>query len=270
MKEIRLCDDASVEKIFDLITENNLGIEIQGFYNPNIIGTQETEDLIEKYKKKLIDLKGGKSLHAPYWDLNLGSKTLLVKDATMKVFNYAYRVAKELGCTEIVVHNGFSPNTSYYDGWVKNAAAFWQEFFADKDDSITMMIENQNEEDSKVMIMEIDAVNDPRLKACLDIGHVQANSNMSIEDWIKTLNNRIGYLHFHNNHGKIAGRPSFLNDEHLGLDMGIIDIAKVFSLLEEYCPNAIWNIESRLEYLTRDVEFIQELGYLVKEKSNKM
>ena len=82
----------------------------------------------------------------------------------------AYKIAKELGCTEIVVHNGFIPNTSFYEGWVRNATAFWQEFFADKDDSITMMIENQCEEDSEVLKMEIDSVNDPRLKVCLDIG----------------------------------------------------------------------------------------------------
>ena len=81
----------------------------------------------------------------------------------------AYKVAKELGCTEIVVHNGFVPNTSFYEGWVRNATAFWQEFFSDKDDSITMMIENQCEEDSEVLKMEIDSVNDPRLKICLVI-----------------------------------------------------------------------------------------------------
>ena len=109
----------------------------------------------------------------------------------MIAYNYAYKVAKELGCTEIVVHNGFVPNTSYYEGWVRNATAFWQEFFQDKDDSITMMIENQCEEDSTVLQMEIDSVNDSRLKVCLDIGHAHANSNMDVEEWIKTLGDRI-------------------------------------------------------------------------------
>ena len=28
------------------------------------------------------------------------------------------------------------------------------------------------------------------------------NANMSVEDWIKTLGERIGYFHLHNNHGK--------------------------------------------------------------------
>ena len=202
MKEIRLCDDASLDRVYTLCEHNNLGLEIQGFYNPALIGTEESKRLLNEYKKALINFKGGKSLHAPFWDLNLGSKNAAIREATMNAFNYAYEIAKELGCTEIVVHNGFVPNTSFYEGWVRNATAFWKEFFSDKDDSITMMIENQCEEDSEVLKMEIDSVNDSRLKVCLDIGHAHANSNMKVEDWITSLGERIGYLHLHNNHGK--------------------------------------------------------------------
>ena len=270
MKEIRLCDDTEPKRVLDLCLNNNLGIEIQGFYNPNLIGTEETQKLISEYKEVLTNFNGGKSLHAPFWDLNLGTKNPMILEATMKAFNYAYDVAKQLGCTEIVVHNGFMPNTSFYEGWVKNATAFWQEFFRDKDDTITMMMENQCEEDSEVLKMEIDSVNDPRLKVCLDIGHAHANSNMSVEDWIITLGDRIGYLHLHNNHGKVSGRPSYKNDEHLGLDNGTIDVSRVFNLLEEYCPNAIWNVECKLDYIEKSVEVIKELGYLEKTRNHRL
>ena len=270
MREIRLCDDASLDKVYELCLNNGLGLEIQGFYNPNLIDTEESDKLLVGYKEALINFHGGKSLHAPFWDLNLGSKNPDVRKATMKAFNYAYKVAKELGCTEIVVHNGFIPNTSFYEGWVRNATAFWQEFFSDKDDSITMMIENQCEEDSEVLKMEIDSVNDPRLKVCLDIGHAHANSNMPVEEWITSLGNRIGYLHLHNNHGKVAGRPSYKNDEHLGIDMGTMDITKVFALLEEHCPDAVWNVECKLDYIEKAVDIISELGYLNKNKNHKL
>ena len=36
MKDIRLCDDGDITTTIDLCEENNLGIEIQGFYNPYI------------------------------------------------------------------------------------------------------------------------------------------------------------------------------------------------------------------------------------------
>ena len=262
MREIRLCDDCEKEFTYDLCMKNNLGIEIQGFYKPSMIGTVESDELVDAYNELFKDFKFGKSLHAPFWDLNLGSKHPDVKAATMKAYNYAYDVAKKLGCSEIVVHNGFVPNTSYYEGWTKNAVSFWEEFFRDKDDSITMMIENQCEEDATVLQMEIDAVNDPRLKVCLDIGHAHANSNISVEEWITTLGERIGYLHLHDNHGKVIGRPSFKNDEHLGLGEGTINLEKVFELLEENAPDAIWNIECKLSSIESSIEVLKRLGYL--------
>lgn len=262
MKEIRLCDGAQPKKVIELCIENKLGIEVQGFYNPNMIYTEESENLILDYKQILDGFNNGKSLHAPFWDLNLGTKNPMVREATLKSFNYAYSIAKELGCTEIVVHNGFIPNTSFYQGWVKSSVQFWNDFFKDKDHSITMMIENQCEEDSEVIKMEIDAVNDLRLKVCLDIGHANANSDMSVEKWIKSLGNRIGYLHMHNNHGRLKNRPSFMNDEHLGIDDGTIDIKNVCSLLEEYCPNAIWNLECKLDYIDYSVNVLKGMGYI--------
>lgn len=262
MKEIRLCDDTEVKRISKLCIDNNLGIEIQGFYNPKLMNTLECENLLNEHKEILKDFKLSKSMHAPFWDLNLGSKNEDIKEVTMKTFNYAYKIAKELGCKEIVVHNGFTPNTSFYSGWVKNACLFWEEFFKDKDDSITMMIENQCEEDSELIKMEIESFNDPRLKVCLDIGHAHANSNMKVEEWIKTLKDKIGYVHLHDNHSKVEGRPSYLNDEHLGLKMGNIDLEKVFSLLEEYSPEAIWAIECKLEYIEDSVNVLKSLGYI--------
>jgi hypothetical protein len=53
-----------------------------------------------------------------------------------------------------------------------------------------------------------------------------------------------------------------MNDEHLGLDMGTMDIKRVFELLEEYSPNAIWNVECKLDYIDKAVEIISDLGYL--------
>ena len=259
MKEIRLCDDAEVERVIEGCTKNNFGIEIQGFYNPNMVNNIEADNLLQHYKNLLSGFKGGKSLHAPFWDLNLGTKNQMIKEATMKTLQWAYDMAKKLGCTEVVVHNGFVPNTSFYQGWVKNAVVFWNEFFDGKDNSITMMIENQCEENSDVLKMEIDAVNDSRLKVCLDIGHAHANSKMSVEDWIVSLGDRIGYLHMHNNHAVQPNRPSYMNDEHLGLNDGSIDIKNICYLLEKYCPNAIWCLECKLEYMDSSIKFINTM-----------
>lgn len=266
MKEIRLCDNGDFNEVLDLCLNDDLGIEFQCFADSNLIETEESKELVESHKKLISNLNGGKSIHSPFKDLCLASQNQVNKNEAMKNFNYAYQVARELGCTEIVVHNGYVPNTSYYEGWIKRSVEFWKEFFEGKDNSIRIMLENQNEEDSELLKLIIDEVNDSRLKICLDIGHCHANSNMSVEDWIKTLGDRIGYLHLHNNHGKQFNSRTYRNDEHLGLDMGTIDIKNIFYLLEEHCPNAIWSIETKTPYLKESISYLKELGYLDKNK----
>lgn len=84
---------------------------------------------------------------------------------------------------------------------------------------------------------------------------------MHVEDWIKTLNKRIAYYHLHNNHGKQTLYGYNKDDEHLGISNGTIDIAKILKLAEQYSPNAIWNIECKVEYLNESVKCLKKLGY---------
>lgn len=259
MKGIRLCDDGDLEFTSKLCKENDLGIEIQGFYNPYI---ENKGELKNKYKEILPMISGGKSYHAPFWDLNLGTKIKELQDIMMNIYNEAYSIAKELDCTEMVIHSNYKPGTDWYSGWVKRSKEFLEKFLRDKDDSIIICIENQFEVDSELFINLMDEVNDSRVKICLDIGHANANSNMSVEKWIETLNNRIIYYHLHNNHGKQTIFGYNKDDEHLGINNGTIDIAKILKLTEQYTPNAIWNIECKVKYLEESVECLKNLGYI--------
>lgn len=259
MKEIRLCDDGNINETFELCQKNNLGVEIQGFYNPYI---DKKDELLNLYKEIMPRITGGKSYHAPFWDLNLGTKIVELQEAMMKIYNEAYKIAKELNCTEMVIHSNYKPGTDWYDGWIKRAKTFLQAFLNDKDYSITICIENQFESDSELFIKLIDEVNDKRVKVCLDIGHAHANSNMSVEEWIKTLGNRIVYYHLHNNHGKQTILGYNKDDEHFGLDNGTIDVENVLKTAEKYTPDAIWNIECKVEFLQNSIDCLKELKYL--------
>lgn len=262
MKDIRLCDDGNLELTTKLCKKNNLGIEIQAFYNPYI---ENKKELIEKYKNILTEITGKKSYHAPFWDLNLGTKIKEFQEVMMNIYNESYSIAKQLGCTEIVIHSNYKPGTDWYSGWIYRAKNFLTDFLKEKDNSITICIENQFESDSELLINLIDEINDSRVKVCLDIGHANANSNMSVKDWIKTLNNRIAYYHLHNNHGKQTIYGYNKDDEHLAINTGTIDIAKTLELAEQYSPDAIWNIESKVEFLEESVKCLKRLGYINNE-----
>lgn len=259
MKEIRLCDNGEVKRVCKLCKDNNLGIEIQGFHNPYI---ENKEEIIRNYKEELKNVLNGRSYHAPFWDLNLGTKIIELQEAMLKIYNESYVMAKKLNCTEMVIHSNYRPGTDWYDGWIKRAKELLNKLLEDKDNSITICIENQFESDSELFIKLIDEINDERIKICLDIGHVNANANMCINEWIQTLNNRIAYYHLHNNHGKQTKLGYNRDDEHLAIDNGTMDISKILDLAEKYSPNAIWSIESKVEYLEESINCLKQLGYI--------
>ena len=259
MKEIRLCDNGDFIPTIELCEKNDLGLEIQGFHNPYIDNKEELKTL---YLENIKRINKGKSFHAPYWDLNLGTKIIELQEVMYKIYNEAYYIAKELGCSELVIHGNYKPGTDWYSGWINRAKEFLIKFLSDKDDSITICIENQFDSDSELLLKLIDEVNDSRVKVCLDIGHANCNSNMKVEDWIKSLKDRIAYYHLHNNHGKQTLTGYNKDDEHLGINNGTINIKEVLKLAEEYTPNAIWNIESKTEYLKESIECLKELNYI--------
>ena len=199
MKEIRLCDNGEREYTINLCKKYNLGLEVQSFSNPYI---ENKNEIIKEYMDLVPEVKIGRSYHAPFWDLNLGTKIKELQEIMFKIYNEAYVIAKKLNCTEMIIHANYRPGTDWYDGWITRSKAFLEKFLENKDGSITICIENQFESDSELFIRLIDEINDPKVKVCLDIGHVNANSNMLLEDWIKSLNTRIAQYHLHNNHGK--------------------------------------------------------------------
>lgn len=136
MKEIRLCDDGKLELTSELCKSNNLGIEIQGFYNP-YIGNKD--ELLEKYKEILPEIKGGRSYHAPFWDLNLGTKIKELQEIMMNIYNEAYSIAKSLNCTEMVIHSNYKPGTDWYNGWINRAKNFLETFLKGKDNQTCML-----------------------------------------------------------------------------------------------------------------------------------
>lgn len=78
-------------------------------------------------------------------------------------------------------------------------------------------------------------MNRPNFKACLDIGHVNAYSHQTVEEWIKALGERIGYVHLHNNDGT--------RDTHQGLEHGTLSIQRVLQQLKHDVPHAKWSLE---------------------------
>lgn len=42
------------------------------------------------------------------------------------------------------------------------------------------------------------------------------------------------------------------------------DLKPIFELLEQHCPNAIWNIETNPLYFEESIEYLKKLGYIIR------
>jgi len=223
----------------------SIGFEYSGFVNHANHTTQKAEEFI---KGNLITKVT--SIHGPFVDLMPAS---IDKDLSMvarkRIFS-GIRMCEDTGINRIVFHSGWFPKTYSDDLWISNAVEFWTDVKNYKKPQTVVLIENVYEDRPDVLKKLIDELGDETVRVCLDIGHVNVNSNIDLRAWIEELNERIGHVHFHNNNGK--------NDDHNGLNTGSINIEETCAVLKQNCPGARWNLEI-LNNVEESIKMIVEL-----------
>jgi sugar phosphate isomerase/epimerase len=178
-------------------------------------------------------------LHAPYHDLAPASIDPEIRGVTMHRFEQALATAAAYGVNGVVYHSGYVPRAYLPRDWVASSAAFWRGFLADKPVGLRLFIENVADDRPELLRDLIDALDDPRVAVCLDVGHANINSAIPLSQWIPALTSRIGHVHLNNNDGAA--------DRHWRLDRGNIDMAETLALLSEHSPHATYTIEAAEE-----------------------
>lgn len=239
------------DELFPILKSNKFGIELTEFINEDrLINYRDYIDDTKDELKEIDEI----ALHGPFINLSVCSSTLEIRELTKLQYNYIYEIAKELGGKHIIVHLGYNPEKDEIRGSLENAIWFWQQFLFGKDD-INFYVENVMEEDCNLLLELCDRVNRSNFKICLDIGHVNKNSYYSVENWIQQLNNRIGYVHLHNNNGK--------EDEHKGIINGTADIKQILDNLLVYASDAIWSLET--SEVIESLEWLYENNYILPD-----
>ncbi|MTK08858.1 MAG: sugar phosphate isomerase/epimerase [Hungatella sp.] len=248
MKEIVLCDGSKPEEISLLCKKYGISVNIDAFSDTDVydVYCEEVNKNLMVYHDINIT-----SMHGPYKDLCLGSKDKLISSATMERFENAYNISKLLKCPNIILHHGYIPGTSIQSNWIKRAALFFDEFLREKDESITIHLENQFEHSPDILSEVITTVNDKRLGICLDVGHANCNSSTPVLKWIEHLNKKISFVHLHNNNG--------LSDQHLDFSSGTMDFLEICTALEKYSQNSTWLIETNsIEDTEKSIQWLKD------------
>lgn len=192
--------------------------------------------------------------HGPFNELFPCAIDPLARKLAAYRYRQAMALANQYGAEKIVIHGGYNPKIYYPCWYTEQSILFWKEFLAEFDTtplpgnvpstqnlasdrplSPIICLENVLEEEPGMLLDIVRGVDDPRLRLCLDVGHVNAYSSIPVSQWLESMAPWLSHFHLHNNTGEY--------DAHQSLDDGSIDMAEFFRNADVLCPQATYTLE---------------------------
>ena len=184
-------------------------------------------------KKKLEGISES-LLHAPYNELFPCAIDKKARELAAYRYRQAIDLAKHYDAKKVIIHGGYNPRIYFPVWYVEQSIAFWKAFL-EEDPGVEIVLENVLEDDPQWLLDIVKSVNDPRLRLCLDIGHVNAYSALPVMDWLEMWAPYISHFHIHNNDGS--------RDQHNALTDGTIPMVQLLSRAQALCPEATYTLE---------------------------
>ena len=243
------------EHAHSLAKEYGLGIEIAEFCTPWFLDT-EFDQIDPKIKEKLT-CSDRFALHAPFSELFPCAIDPKIRDIATERYRQVISVAKGYGIRKIIVHGGYNPRIYFPIWYTEQSVQFWMDFVREIPDRMVFCLENVFEEEPTMLSEIIRQVNDPKIRMCLDTGHVNAYSQISVFDWLTECSDLIEHFHIHNNAGFGTDGTA---DQHAPLNEGSIPMKELLLRIEQLCPDATLALE--LMKNQSSVEWLLEEGLI--------
>jgi sugar phosphate isomerase/epimerase len=173
---------------------------------------------IAKLKKEIEEYNFSVTVHAPFYDLNLGAFDAGIRNVTVDRLMNTLDVASELGAKIVVVHPGYWPFKSASDrnDWLNNARE-GVAAIVKKAEKLNIKIAFENifdrmPDDLKELVLMASSKN---VGVCFDIGHYNMFSALPMREWFEKLGEYIIECHIHDNDETA--------DQHKPLGTGTLD-----------------------------------------------
>lgn len=189
---------------------------------------------VDKTVKETIEGVSSLLLHAPFNELFPCAIDPKARELAAARFRQAIALAKDYGAKKVIIHGGYNPWIYYPVWYVEQSILFWKDFLQ-QDPGVELVLENVLETDPAWLLDIVKGVDDPRLRMCMDIGHVNAYSKVSVMEWLETCAPWISHFHIHNNDGTA--------DRHCALFEGTILMVDFLRRAEALCPDATFTLE---------------------------
>ena len=209
-----------------------LGIEIAEYCT-----AWNMDDKYREVHPKVLEETDGISnrvLHGPFNELFPCAIDPKARELAADRYRQAVALAKDYGAAKVVIHGGYNPWIYYPVWYVGESVTFWKAFL-EEDPGVQIVLENVLETEPKWLLDIVKGVDDPRLRLCLDVGHVNAYSKIPVEAWLKEWAPYLSHFHIHNNDGS--------GDTHSPLNCGSIPMRELLTMAEELCPDATVTLE---------------------------
>ena len=208
-------------------------------------------------KAQLLESLGLRcTLHAPFDDLSPGASDRRILAASRDKLRRCFELLEIFKPVSVVCHLNYEENkhSDRLDEWLQNSLATWREFLAVAEENSTIiMFENTYETSPAIHQRFLQTLNSPHARFCLDTGHLMAFAKSTWQNWLPPLENRLGQLHLHDNHGG--------SDEHLPIGAGDFDFAGLFAYLKKQQLAPLVTLEPRSETdLWESLKALDRLG----------
>jgi len=188
-------------------------------------------------------------LHGPFNELFPCAIDPKARELAECRYRQAIGLAKGYGAKKVILHGGYNPWIYYPNWYVGESIAFWKEFLK-QEPGVEIVLENVLETQPQWLLEIVRGVEDPNLKLCLDVGHVNAYSQIPVMDWLEAWAPYLSHFHIHNNDGT--------RDQHNPLIDGQIPMKELLGRIDSLCPDATVTLE--LMEARSSVEWMKEEG----------
>ena len=215
------------EKAAELARGLDLGLELADFCTAMDLDQPEREKREAAMARKMQGLSRF-VLHAPFCELTPCAVDPLIGEVSRRRYRQAAELALARGVKRMVVHSGFIPNVYDPRWYLGQAPRFWRDLLADEPADFQLLLENVLDTDPQLLPKTVEAVGDPRLGLCLDIGHATVYAERPPQEWIEAFLPYLRHVHLHDNDG--------LCDCHLPLGEGTLPLRQWLDPLEQVRP----------------------------------
>ena len=221
------------EKAPILAEQYGFGLEIAEFCTPWFLDTEF--ERIDPMIRKKMSCSNRFVLHAPFSELFPCAIDPKIRLVAAERYRQVIRIAQEYGIFKVVVHGGYNPRIYFPIWYIEQSVLFWKEFVNEIPEGMVFCLENVFEEEPAMLTEIVRQVDDPRIRICLDVGHVNAYSQVPVPTWLEECADMVGHFHIHNN--------DTTRDSHSQLMEGTLPMKELLATIEEKCPHATITLE---------------------------